>query len=93
MEPFLFYTMEKLKNLGPYSMKLLTSIGISTREELKSWGAVRAYTVLKFQNPEMVSLHLLYSLEGAIRGIDYRALTKEEKQRLRAEWENSNNEI
>lgn len=56
-----------LPNLGPRSVESLLAAGISTLEDLRELGAVRAFVRARTHNPA-VSLTLLWALEGALTG-------------------------
>lgn len=72
-----------MKNLGPKSRQWLAEIGIYTIGDLKNTGAIMTYQVLKDKYPKKVSLNLLWGLEAAIRGIDWRDLTEMDKEELK----------
>lgn len=56
-----------LPNLGPRSVESLLAAGISTLEDLRELGAVRAFVRARTHSPA-VSLTLLWALEGALTG-------------------------
>ena len=58
-------TPEKLRNVGPKSAAWLRQVGLRTREDLASVGAVDAYMRVKRAGFKP-SLNLLYALEGAL---------------------------
>jgi hypothetical protein len=72
-----------MKNLGPVSTQWLAEIGIHTLDDLRAAGAVPTYRQLKEMVPDRVSLNLLWGLEAAVRGIDWRDLTEADKADLR----------
>jgi DNA transformation protein and related proteins len=72
-----------MKNLGPASTQWLAEIGIQSLDDLRTAGAIPTYRQLKEMYPERVSLNLLWALEAAVRGIDWRELTPTDKAALK----------
>jgi DNA transformation protein and related proteins len=72
-----------MKNIGPVSRNWLAEVGIYSIDDLKAAGAVPTYKMLKEIYPERVSLNLLWGLEAAVRGIDWRELTEADKEELK----------
>ena len=58
-------TQDKLRNIGPKSAAWLRQVGLRTREDLASVGAVDAFMRVKRAGFKP-SLNLLYALEGAL---------------------------
>ena len=79
--------IENLRNIGPKSATLLRAAGIDSLENLREIGAVNAYRRLKFVDPRTVSLNLLWALQGALTGRDWRDIPAVEKDRLRIDAE------
>lgn len=77
-------SIDAMRNLGPQSRAWLAEIGIETEAELREIGAVEAYLRLKFALGRKVSLVMLYAMEAAVRGIDWRHLPEETRAALRA---------
>ena len=77
-----------MRNIGPVSRRWLDEVGIVTLDDLKKVGAVVAYRMVKARYPG-ATLNLLWSLEGAITGVDWRALPAERKSELRRSVEYS----
>ena len=71
----------QLRNLGRRSAALLHNIGIHTRGDLESIGAVGAYQRL-LAGGVKPSQSLLYALHGAITDRDWNALASSEKAQL-----------
>lgn len=71
-----------LKGIGPKSREWLVAVGITTVEQLDALGSVAAYRQVQAAFPARVSLNLLWSLEAALLGIDWRALNPDHKQYL-----------
>jgi DNA transformation protein and related proteins len=74
-----------LRNLGPKSAMLLREAGVSTLDELKALGAVRAYMRVKTLRPKSASLNLLWALAAGLEDRDWRNLSAREKSALLAE--------
>lgn len=71
-----------LRNLGPKSALMLREAGISTIEELRVLGAVKAYARVRQLRPRGVSLNLLWALAAGLEDRDWRDLTTDEKASL-----------
>lgn len=71
-----------LPNLGPVSAQWLDAIGVRTRRDLEALGAINAYRLL-CGHGYRVSLNLVYAIEGALRGCDWRRLPVPVKTVLR----------
>lgn len=54
-----------------------------SKKDLKNYGVVSCYRVLKELRPKEVSLNFLYSLEASVRNIDWRELHPEVKNSLK----------
>ena len=76
--------LEDLPNIGAYLAGLLRDIGIATPEALHAAGAVEAYARLKFQFPRGVTLNALWAMDAALSNSDWRDLSPERKQALKA---------
>ena len=74
-----------LRNLGPKSAMMLVQAGISTLDELRELGAVKAYVRVKSLRPKSVSLNLLWALAAGLKDRDWREFEAAEKESLRAE--------
>ena len=74
--------LTSLRNIGKKIEKKLKSVDISTAEELRNVGSKEAFCRLKLHYPN-VCLVYLYTLEGAISGIEYNQLPEDVKQNLR----------
>lgn len=75
-------SISQMRNLGPKTEQMLREIGVASEADLRAMGAVEAYRRLKFSNAG-ASLNALYAMEAALRDIDWRSLTREEKEKLR----------
>ena len=76
--------LSRLCNLGPVSSGWLVEAGIRSPAQLRRLGAIRTFhRVLMRRGGVGVSLNLLYALEGALRGLRWDLLTREERDALR----------
>lgn len=66
--------VERMRNLGPASARMLHSIGIRTADDLAAVGALGAFMQLRDQTVHPPSLNLLWAMEGALLDIDWRHL-------------------
>ena len=82
--------LKTLKNIVKEIDKKLNFVGINSAEELKDIGSKEAWVRLKLEYPEVCLVHL-YTLEGAIRHIEYNQLSEETKKDLKQftdQWKN-----
>jgi hypothetical protein len=70
-----------LPNLGKKSREMLAAANITTLAALQSLGAVRAYLAVKRVSSN-ASLNLLWALEGAISGRDWKDVARENRLEL-----------
>ena len=70
-----------LPNLGPKSEEMLRQAGITSWEQLAQLGSVAAYIKVKKQVPD-ASLNLLWSLEGALSGQDWKTVAQTQRTDL-----------
>lgn len=73
--------MTTLLKLGPASQRMLMAAGIATEAELRARGSVVAYLAVK-QAGGNASLNLLWALEGALTGRDWRVVAREDRTSL-----------
>jgi DNA transformation protein and related proteins len=73
--------MKPLANLGPASVRMLNAVGIQSEQDLRARGAVAAYLAVKISGANS-SLNLLWSLEGALSGRDWRVVAREDRTSL-----------
>jgi DNA transformation protein and related proteins len=76
-------SIANLRNLGPMTVAWLHEAGIHTVGDLRKFGAAAAYLRVKQRQPK-ASLNLLWALAAGLQDCDWRELTEEEKDRLRA---------
>ncbi len=74
-------TAAKLRNIGPKSAAWLRQVGLRTREDLESVGAVQAFVRVKRAGFKP-SLNLLYSLEGALADCHWQEIPEARRQAL-----------
>ena len=77
--------LRDLKGLGPKSEASLQEIGISSPDELKRVGAVRAFINLRQRATVKPSLNFLYAMVGALEDRHWREIAETERTRLFAE--------
>jgi predicted flap endonuclease-1-like 5' DNA nuclease len=75
-----------LRNLGPASARMLADAGIDTPAQLKRLGPVAAYVRVR-RTCRGASLNLLYALEGALQGVDWRTVRRERRLELLTQLE------
>lgn len=74
----------ELKNIGATLGRRLAAVGIVTREDLARTGSVRTYQLLcEVEQRRLPVCYNLYSLEAALRDLDWRALDEVEKADLK----------
>jgi len=74
--------LTSLRNIGKEMEKKLKSVDITTAEELMEMGSKEAYVKLKVHYPSMCCV-FLYTLEGAISGVNYNQLPEDVKRDLK----------
>lgn len=70
-----------LSNLGPRSIDVLASAGVTTLARLQELGAVRAFVRVRSHSPT-VSLNLLWALEGALTGRRWQEVAETDRASL-----------
>ncbi len=75
-----------LPNFGPKSQQMLAHAGITSIEQLRELGAVRAYVKVKNAGVN-ASLNLLWAMEGALTNTHWQVVAKHERLRLLLELE------
>lgn len=85
--------IEKARNLGPASGKLLRQVGVENLEQLRreGWEVVFDRLVRKF--PESLNLNMAMALLGAIEDCDWRVLPPVLKREARAFVNNLRQEL
>jgi DNA transformation protein len=80
--------IENLRNLGPTSGVWLREVGITTISELERLGPTLAYRLVRAKQPK-ANLNFLWALAAGLKDRDGRELSDQEKEKLRAEAEQS----
>lgn len=80
--------IDALRNFGPASLRMLQAAGIESEARLREMGAVPAYLAVR-QVAANASLNLLWALEGALTGADWRVIAREERTRLLLELDDA----
>ncbi len=70
-----------LPGLGPKSLAMLAAAGIHGRADLERLGSVPAWLRVRAAG-QNASLNLLWAIEGALTGQDWRVVAREERSRL-----------
>ncbi len=71
-----------MMNIGKEMERKLISVGIESSEKLIEVGAKGAFLRIKQKYPNVCLVHL-YTLEGAIHGIEYNRLSADTKKKLK----------
>lgn len=71
----------ELRGLGPRSREWLSRAGIRTAGQLRELGAVEAFRRVR-EHEDAASLNLLWALEGALTGRDWKEVARTERERL-----------
>lgn len=75
--------LSSLRNIGKEMERKLKEVGINSAEELSKVGSKMAFASLKMRFPQVCLVHL-YSLQGAIEGVDFNMLSEDVKSDLKA---------
>jgi DNA transformation protein len=74
--------LSKLPNIGEVLAEKLHSIGITNHDELASAGSIQI--VLKIGGSDLSACYnMLYAIEGAIKGVRWHGLPKEDRRKLK----------
>jgi len=73
--------ISELPNLGPKSEEMLVRAGITTLQQLRALGSVRAYIEV-CRSGSSPSLNLLWALEGALTDRSWQRVEKEDRLSL-----------
>ena len=73
--------LRALPNLGPASERMLHAAGIHTPAALRALGSVPAFVAVR-QAGQQPSLNLLWALEGALSGRDWKSVAQQERPAL-----------
>lgn len=69
-------------NIGREMARKLASVGVDSPEKLVELGSKHAFFRIKERYSQVCLVHL-YALEGAIQGVEFNSLSKEQKRDLR----------
>lgn len=73
--------LQNLPNIGKVTEKLLMEAGINSSDELRKFGSKEAFLRIQLID-QTACLHMLYGLEGAVRGIRDTELPAQVKHEL-----------
>ena len=73
--------IQKLRNLGNASIKMLEAAGIETETQLRSKGSAAAFVAVKRAGCRP-SLNLLWAIEGALKDRDWKEVAKSDRLSL-----------
>jgi DNA transformation protein len=76
--------LSQLVNIGAKTEQLLNEVGIFTRQELQTVGAIEAWIRMRCMHPETTTLSILYVLQGALLGLTPREIPVEIVEQLHA---------
>jgi len=75
----------KSPNIGPVLVAKLNQIGVTTLNQLVEIGSIDA--TIRIGGMDMSAYYnMLYALEGAIRGIRWHVIPKEDREKIKAEF-------
>ena len=75
-----------LPNIGDKLAQELQRVGIESAEQLAELGSVAA-AVRICRGRAHTGYNMLYALEGAIRGVRWHSISKEDRARVRADYD------
>lgn len=75
-------TLRQLRGLGPKSEALLATIDITSPEQLKQIGAIRAFLKLKEISGTQPNMNLLYAMVGALEDESWLTIANQQKYQL-----------
>lgn len=75
-----------LPNIGPTLAARLEQTDIHTHDDLAAIGSIEAVLRVKEANLD-TCYNMLYALEGAIQGVRWHAIPKEERAQLKVEFD------
>ena len=73
--------IDSLRNLGPLSRQMLAAVGVHSRADLVSRGAVEVWDAVRRAGLP-ASLNLLWALVGALEGRDWREVARTDRLEL-----------
>lgn len=75
-------SLTPLKNLGPKSARMRSSIGIHSRDDLERLGILEAFRRSHIAGRQVAS-GMLYAMDGALRGMHWNEIGLDRKLELR----------
>ncbi len=76
--------LNDLPNVGKVLEQNLIAVGIQTPQQLREIGSKEAFVRIRLNADPGACLHMLYGIEGAVRGVRDTLLDAETKQELKA---------
>lgn len=73
--------LQERANLGPKSAAMLAAAGIRSFQHLAQLGAISAYVMAK-RSGAKASLNLLWAIEGALTGVPWQTVAREQRTSL-----------
>jgi len=82
-------TLASLPNIGDVLAEKLATAGITGYDELVSLGSVEAMLKIRDGLDPGACYNMLYAIEGAIRGVRWHNIPKEERNQLKREFDHA----
>ena len=80
--------LSQLQNIGEVLAGKLSDIGITSRADLVAKGSIE--TVIQIGDTDSTACYnMLYALEGAIRGVRWHGIPREERRKLKEEFDSA----
>ena len=79
--------LTQLPNIGPTLADKLAGSGINNSDDLVSVGSIEAALKIRAGVDLGACYNMLYALEGAIRGVRWHDIPKEERRKLKGEFD------
>ena len=80
-------TLAELPNIGSTLAEKLTSVGIYSYEELSRLGSIAVTLKIREGLDPGACYNMLYAIEGAIRGVRWHTIPKDERNHLKREFD------
>ena len=77
--------LTKLPNIGEKLSAELVKAGVSSADQLRKLGSIETILRLTGGKP-LVGYNILYAIEGAVRGVRWHSIPKEELHQLRENY-------
>ena len=82
-------TLTSLPNIGEVLAEKLAVAGVTDYDDLVSIGSVEAMLKIRDGLDPGACYNMLYAIEGAIRGIRWHNISKDERDRLKREFDHA----